>query len=126
MDIREDLEYTREHEWIRREDDGSLTVGITDYAQDQLGDVVFVEVRPVETDVTAGDMIAEVESTKSVAEVYSPVAGKILNVNENLMEQPELVNSDPYGDGWFAGIAVDGEIDDSGWLSPEEYKDLTE
>ncbi|MPZ51157.1 MAG: glycine cleavage system protein GcvH [Acidimicrobiia bacterium] len=126
MDLPGDLQYTREHEWIRREDDGSLVVGITEYAQDQLGDVVFVEVRPVDTLVGAGDTIAEVESTKSVAEVYSPVAGKVLTINENLMEQPELVNTDPYGEGWFAAITPDAEVDDSAWLTADEYRDLTE
>lgn len=126
MEVPGDRQYTREHEWVRREENGAVSVGITDYAQDQLGDVVFVEVHPEGTQVVVGDTIAEVESTKSVAEVYSPVAGSLLRINNNLIEQPELVNSDPYGEGWFAVVQPEGEVDEGHWLDADQYRDLTE
>lgn len=126
MEVPGDRQYTREHEWVRREEDGSVTVGITDYAQDQLGDVVFVEVHPEGTQVGVGDTIAEVESTKSVAEVYSPVAGSLLRINNNLIEEPELVNSDPYGEGWFAVVQPEDEAAETPFLDADQYRDLTE
>ncbi len=103
MEFPEDLRYTENHEWIRA--DGTLvTMGITDYAQDALGDIVFVELPEVGREVTAGEPIAEVESTKSVSDVYAPVCGTIVQTNATLEDSPELVNSDPFGDGWFAVI----------------------
>ena len=103
--IPEDLRYTAEHEWVRQ--DGSvLRIGITDYAQDQLGDIVYVSLPEVGAVVTAGDAIGELESTKSVSDVYAPVAGTVTSVNEMLDAQPELINSDPYGEGWL--FEVDG------------------
>ena len=99
MNIPSDLQYSPDHEWIRR-DGNVVTIGITEYAQDSLGDVVFVEVPEQGTAVALGDSFTEVESTKSVSDIYAPVSGTISAVNEALDAQPELLNSDPYGEGW--------------------------
>jgi glycine cleavage system H protein len=109
VQIPEDLRYTNNHEWVRLESNGAVTVGISDYAQDALGDVVYVDLPAVGRSVTAGESIAEVESTKSVNDVYAPISGIVTTVNEPLMDAPELVNSDPFGAGWFVTITpVDG------------------
>lgn len=105
MQIPEDLRYTENHEWVRSETDGTVTVGISDYAQDALGDVVYVDLPDVGRIVEAGETIAEVESTKSVNDVYAPISGVVASVNEPLMDTPELVNSDPFGSGWFVTIS---------------------
>jgi len=102
----EDLRYTKEHEWVREEGDGRVRVGITDYAQDALGDVVYVDIPETGTDVTAGQPFGEVESTKSVSDVYAPVSGTVIERNGVLEERPELVNEDPYGDGWMVAIEL--------------------
>jgi glycine cleavage system H protein len=102
----EDLRYTEEHEWARA-DGGRITVGITDYAQDALGDVVYVDLPATGTRVEAGQPFGEVESTKSVSDLYAPVSGTIVERNEALESSPELVNSDPYGDGWMVVIEAD-------------------
>jgi glycine cleavage system H protein len=120
LNVPDHLRYTQEHEWIETLDDGSLRVGITDYAQDQLGDVVFVELSPA-GDVDAGAMVAEVESTKSVAEVYAPVAGTVIEVNERLAETPEVVNTDPYGEGWFVVIRPSNDAE---FLDADAYRQL--
>ena len=104
MQIPEDLRYTENHEWVRAASDGSLTVGISEYAQDALGDIVYVDLPDVGRSVEAGESMAEVESTKSVNDVYAPVSGDIATVNEPLMDAPELVNTDPFGAGWFVTI----------------------
>jgi len=111
----EELRYTTEHEWVSAPtEDGIVRVGITSYAQEALGDVVYVSVSPVGSEVNAGESLGEVESTKSVSDIYAPVAGAVVSHNERLQSQPELVNSDPYGDGWIVEIrpadpaAVDG------------------
>lgn len=108
-----DLKYTRSHEWVRVEDDGTATVGITDHAQDALGDLVFVETPESGRSVSAGDACAVVESVKAASDVYAPVAGEVLGGNEALGDRPELVNEDPYGEGWLFKIrpASSGEID---------------
>lgn len=126
MNIPEQLRYTEEHEWIENLDDGTVRVGITDYAQDQLGDVVFVELPTVGAEVEAGAMLAEVESTKSVAEVYAPLAGEVAAVNEKLVDQPELVNSDPYGEGWFVVLRPAEGMDPETFLDAEGYRGLIE
>jgi glycine cleavage system H protein len=116
VNVPDDRRYTDQHEWAMRVD-GVVRVGITDYAQDALGDVVFVDLPEPGRSVEAGEMIAEVESTKSVAEVYAPVAGVIAEVNVQLGDRLEMVNDDPYGDGWFVAIepedpgALDGLLD---------------
>jgi len=122
--IPEDRKYTKEHEWVVQTGDDTVRVGITDYAQEQLGDVVFVQL-PVRGDTTAkGDSLGEVESTKSVSDIYAPVTGEVIEVNDLLSEQAELVNSDPYGEGWMVELRVDdpGELDDL--LDPDELDDL--
>lgn len=126
MQVPEDLLYTPEHEWIRRVSDSLIRVGITDYAQDQLGDIVYVELPTPGATVAKEDLIAEIESTKSVGEVYSPVAGEIAAINEDVAESPELVNSSPYGEGWLAEINIDEELDTSDLLDAEGYSNLTE
>lgn len=99
-----DLKYTRSHEWIRVEDDGTVTVGITDHAQDALGDLVFVETPDGGRSVSAGEACAVVESVKAASDVYAPVAGEVVGGNEALGDRPELVNEDPYGEGWLFRI----------------------
>lgn len=101
MNIPEDLLYAENHEWVRREDDGTIRVGITDFAQDALGDVVFVDLPEVGRDLGSGEPFGEIESTKSVSDIYSPTNGEVVAVNEELEDTPELVNQDPYGDGWM-------------------------
>lgn len=105
MLIPEDLHYSTEHEWVRVAD-GVATVGITDFAQEHLGDVVYVELPEVGASITASDTVCEIESTKSVSEIYAPVSGTVHAVNERLREQPELVNRDPYGEGWIMQVAL--------------------
>ena len=104
MEFPEDLRYTSEHEWVRDEGDGRVRVGITDYAQDALGDVVYVDVAEAGTEVRAGEPFGEVESTKSVSDVYSPVSGTVVERNRQLEDHPELVNDDPYGEGWMVVV----------------------
>lgn len=105
----EELRYTEEHEWVRRTSPTAVRVGITDYAQSQLGDVVFVQLPDVDKDVTVGDSIAEVESTKSVSDIYAPLSGKVVAVNEDLVQTPETLNEDPYNEGWLFELAFDDE-----------------
>ena len=105
-DIPPDLHYTAEHEWVRRSGDDTARVGITDFAQSALGDVVFVQLPDVGTEVTAGESFGEVESTKSVSDLYAPVSGKVSAVNGDLEGSPQLVNSDPYGAGWLLDVQV--------------------
>ena len=126
MQIREDLFYTEEHEWIRRVEDSVVRLGISDYAQDQLGDVVYVEL-PSEGDRLAKeDLLAEIESTKSVGEIYAPFAGKVKAVNQAVADAPELVNSSPYDEGWLADLELEGEFSTDGLLDAEAYRNLTE
>lgn len=126
MKVPDQLRYTEAHEWLLVLDDGSVRVGITDYAQDQLGDVVFVELPAVGQAVEAGATVAEVESTKSVGEVYAPVSGEVTAVNEALADQPELVNHSPYEEGWFVVIRPGDALDPSAFLDAEGYRALTE
>ncbi|MCK2221620.1 glycine cleavage system protein GcvH [Actinomadura sp. ATCC 31491] len=122
--IPDELSYTKEHEWVAGLDDGlTVTVGITEYAAEALGDVVFVQLPEVGSNVEAGDSVGEVESTKSVSEIYSPVGGEIVEVNQNVADDPSLANSDPYGEGWMFRIRMEGDPEDL--LSAEEYKALT-
>lgn len=126
MQVPEDLYYTEEHEWVKQLEGSRIRIGITDYAQDQLGDVVYVELPEVDKTVSKEDLIVEIESTKSVGEVYAPFAGTIVTVNDDVAESPELVNTSPYEEGWLAEIEVDGEIDTEGLLDAAAYRDLTE
>ena len=106
-DIPSDLRFAPSHEWCRLEDDGSVTVGISDHAQEQLGDLVFVEVPEVGAHLDAGGAFAVVESVKAASDVYTPIAGEVVAVNETLTDAPELVNSDPYGEGWLMRLQPD-------------------
>lgn len=126
MEVPEDRHYTDEHEWALDEGEGKIRVGITDYAQDALGDVVFVELPDVGREAPKGATLAEVESTKSVGEIYSPVAGTVSEANGRLVDQPDLINSDPYGEGWIMVISIEGELDNSGLLDAAAYRALTE
>ena len=126
MQIPDDLLYTAEHEWIRRMEGSKVRIGITDYAQDQLGDIVYVELPEVGSTMAKDDLLVEVESTKSVGEVYAPFAGKVTAVNSAVADSPEMVNSSPYDKGWFAELEVDGEMETEGLLGPAAYRDLTE
>ncbi|WP_375483379.1 glycine cleavage system protein GcvH [uncultured Mycobacterium sp.] len=107
-EIPPDLHYTAEHEWVRRTGENTVRVGITDFAQSSLGDVVFVQLPEVGTAVTAGESFGEVESTKSVSDLYAPVSAKVVAVNRDLEASPQLVNSDPYGAGWLLDLEADG------------------
>jgi glycine cleavage system H protein len=118
----EDLLYTEEHEWVARKADNHVRIGITDYAQTQLGDVVFVQLPEVGEDVDAGSPVGEVESTKSVSEIYAPVAGKVTAVNNALDAEPELINSDPYGEGWILEIALSDPDAVDGLLDAKAYQ----
>ena len=126
MQTPEDLFYTEEHEWIRRVGDSVVRLGVSDYAQDQLGDVVYVEL-PTEGDKLAKeDLLAEIESTKSVGEVYAPFAGKVVSVNQAVADTPELVNYSPYENGWLAELELESEFSNDGLLDATAYKNLTE
>ncbi|TMR23111.1 glycine cleavage system protein GcvH [Nonomuraea turkmeniaca] len=122
--IPDELSYTKEHEWVAGLDDGlTVTVGITAYAAEALGDVVYVQLPDVGSNVEGGDSVGEVESTKSVSEIYSPVGGEIVEINQAVADDPSLVNSDPYGEGWMFRVRVEGDPRDL--LSAEEYAGLT-
>ena len=125
MNIPGELLYSTDHEWVRV-DGTRARVGITDYAQDSLGDVVFVEIPSVGTRVSAGQRFGEVESTKSVSDVYAPVAGTVIAVNETVASGPELLNSDPYGEGWLCEIEIDGPDAVAGLLDAAAYRALIE
>ncbi len=120
MDVPDELRYSKDHEWARTDGD-RIRVGITDFAQDALGDVVFVDLPAEGSTVEAGGLLGEVESTKSVSEIYAPVAGQVVAVNTQLSDAPETLNSDPYGEGWICEItpsdasAVDGLLDANGY-----------
>jgi len=101
LNIPEDLQYAQNHEWVQRQDDGTIRVGISDFAQDALGDVVFVDLPDIGRDLGSGEPFGEIESTKSVSDLYSPTNGEVVAVNEELEDRPELVNQDPYGEGWM-------------------------
>lgn len=122
----DDLRYSRNHEWARANDDGSVTIGITDHAQDQLGDLVYVEVPEQGREVEADEACAVVESVKAASDVYSPIAGTVLEVNEALADKPEMVNHDTYGEGWL--IRLDPASGDalSGLMDANDYREFIE
>ena len=121
-----DLKFLKTHEWARVEDDGTVTVGISDHAQGQLGDLVYVELPTVGDDVEAGNASAVVESVKAASDVYSPVSGKIVKVNDALSDKPETLNEDAFGDGWIFVVKPNGldELDEL--MSPDEYAEMVE
>lgn len=123
MNVPDDLAYSSDHEWIRA-DGGRAKVGITDYAQDALGDVVYVQLPEVGTSVSAGEAIAEVESTKSVSDIFAPVSGTIVEVNGDLADAPERLNDDPYGEGWM--FVIETAEERTGLLDADAYRSLIE
>ena len=125
MNVPENLLYTSDHEWVLIEGTRAK-VGITDYAQDALGDVVFVDIPTVGEDVTVGQTVTEVESTKSVSDIYAPLNGTIVEVNEELDDSPELLNIDPYGEGWIFTIEITNQSPNTDLLSAEDYTKLIE
>jgi glycine cleavage system H protein len=123
MNVPDDLRYSSDHEWIRAED-GTIRVGITDYAQDALGDVVYVEVPEVGTKVEANAKVSEVESTKSVSDIFAPVSGTVVEVNADLADAPERLNDDPYGEGWICVIRPDDPSQVDALLDAQAYSAL--
>jgi glycine cleavage system H protein len=121
-DLPGDLLYTNDHEWLRREDDGSVSIGITEHAQSALGDLVYVELPEVGSDVDEAGEMAVVESVKAASDVYAPIGGSIVAVNGALADDPEKINSDPYGDGWIVRVQPSETIDESTLMSPADYQ----
>ncbi|MBU2511470.1 glycine cleavage system protein GcvH [bacterium] len=123
MEVRDNLKYTEDHEWISINND-IVTLGITDYAQDSLSDIVYVELPEVGTIVESGETVGSIESVKAVAELYSPVSGEVVDVNKDLADQPDLINTDPYDDGWMIKIQVDlVELSSAILMDKEEYEE---
>lgn len=122
--IPEDLHYSEEHEWVRIDGDVAI-VGITDFAQDQLGDIVYVQLPDVGESVSAGTVVGELESTKSVSDVFSPVDGEVVARNDALDSSPEVINGDPYGEGWLMKVRVSADEATEGLLTSEQYASLT-
>jgi len=122
--VPEDLFYSEEHEWLRLDDDVAI-VGITDFAQDQLGDIVYVDLPEVGATIEVGSVVGELESTKSVSDVYSPVSGEVIAINPELEGSEELINSDPYGEGWLFKVRVADGDPTEGLLSAEQYTAIT-
>lgn len=120
-DTPNELKYAKSHEWVRLEDDGTVTTGITHHAQEQLGDVVFVELPEVGTTLKVQDEAGVVESVKAASDIYAPVNGEVIAVNEALGDDPELINKDPYGGGWIYKLRIESETDLDDLMSAEEY-----
>lgn len=117
-----DLRYTKEHEWARLDDDGRITVGITDYAQDQLGDIVYLDLPDNGAQVTGGEPMGEVESTKSVSDIFSPIGGRVTDVNAESRDNPAAVNQDPYGEGWLVVVDPEDPAEFDSLMTAEEYE----
>ena len=122
--IPEDLFYSPEHEWVRIEEDVAI-VGITDFAQEQLGDIVYVDLPEEGEELSSGSVVGELESTKSVSDVFTPVSGIVIARNDSLEDAPEVINSDPYGEGWLLKIRLSEDDATAGLMSPQEYSTLT-
>ena len=125
MNVPVELRYSEDHEWARA-DGNRVCLGITDYAQDALGDVVYIDLPPVGAEVTSGDPFSEIESTKSVSEIYAPVSGTVVEVNADLIDHPERLNEDPYGEGWICVIEASDLSEMDSLLDAAAYTDLTE
>ena len=123
MNIPVELKYNKDHEWVKIEGN-IVTVGITDFAQGELGDIVFVDIDSVDDDLNAGDVFGSVEAVKTVSDLYLPVSGKVIEFNEALEGEPELVNADPYGKGWIVKVEIADGTDMSELLSAEQYKEV--
>ena len=120
----QELKYTKEHEWVRVEGE-NIVFGITDFAQDALGDIVFISLPKVGSNIVSGDTCGEVESTKSVSDIFAPVTGEVVEINQNLSATPEVVNQDPYESGWMVKVKVSGDFDQAGLLSAADYEAFT-
>jgi glycine cleavage system H protein len=120
-----DLKYTRDHEWIRPNDEGTATLGVTDFAQSELGDIVFVELEPEGFAFEKNDEFGTIEAVKTVSELFAPVAGEIIEVNEKLEAEPELVNDDPYGDGWMIKISMTDKSELDELMDADAYDEIT-
>jgi glycine cleavage system H protein len=120
----EELRFSKDHEWVRVEEDGTAVVGVTDFAANQLGDVVYVDLPEVDAAISAGDEMGEIESTKSVSDLFSPIDGTVTEVNQAVVDEPELVNSDPFGQGWLIRASFDALPDDL--LNADQYSQLTQ
>lgn len=125
MQIPDDLRYARNHEWSRAEDDGTVRVGITDFAQDALGDIVYVDLPDVGSTFSAGEAFGEIESTKSVSDVYVPLTGSVVAINDRLSDEPELINAAPYGDGWMIVLQPDDIAALGDLMDAATYADMT-
>ena len=123
MNIPEDLKYTEDHEWIQVTD-GEVLVGVTDFAQTELGDVVFVEIDQNEDEIAKGDIFGTIEAVKTVSDLYMPISGKIIEINDKLESEPELVNQDPYGEGWMIKVQVTRPEELDELIASEGYKEL--
>ena len=123
MNIPEELKYTEEHEWVRIEDNIAI-VGITDFAQGELGDIVYLEIDTLDSQIDSNEVFGTVEAVKTVSDLFMPIAGKIIEVNPNLEDKPELVNEDPYGEGWIIKIDISEQSQIDSLLSPSDYKNL--
>ncbi len=119
-----ELKYTRDHEWVRVDDDNTVTIGITDHAQQELGDLVFVEVPEVGTTFAAGDAAAVVESVKAASDVYSPLSGEVVEANDELADAPETINNDAFGDGWIYRLQIEDKAGLEDLMSAEEYEEF--
>lgn len=124
MEYPEELKYTREHEWVKDNGDGTITIGITDFAQSELGDIVFVEIEEIDSEFEQEEVFGTVEAVKTVSELFAPVSGTIIEINEDLEDEPERVNSDPYGTGWMIKMKMSDESQLDDLLSADEYQDV--
>lgn len=125
MNYPDELKYTREHEWVRDNEDGTVTVGITDFAQNELGDIVFVELEPEGTKVNREEVFGTVEAVKTVSELFAPVGGEIVEINDELEDSPEDVNEDPYGKGWMVKLKMDDASELEELMTADEYENIT-
>jgi glycine cleavage system H protein len=125
IEIPEELKYTDEHEWTRIEDD-LVVIGITDYAQDALGEIVYIELPSEGDEIIKGDSFGGVESTKSVSDLYAPVSGEVVEVNESLLDSPETINEDPYGDGWLIKVRIHDSDEFDELMDSEQYSEFIE
>ncbi|MCL6472166.1 MAG: glycine cleavage system protein GcvH [Firmicutes bacterium] len=121
----EDLKYYKEHEWVRVEN-GIATVGITDYAQDALGDIVYLDLPDIDEEVMAGDIVGEIESVKSTADLHTPVSGKVIEINKNAIDNPEIINEQPYGDGWLFKIELSDPDEINSLMDAKAYDEYVE
>ena len=126
MNTPDDLRYSTDHEWVRTEGEGQVRIGITDYAQDALGDIVYIQLPQVGDAITAGDAIGEIESTKSVSDLFAPVTGEVIAVNTDLDDNPEKVNEDPYGEGWMCVVELSSDVKLDDLMDAPAYIELTE